>query len=52
MIQTQEREPVAGWVESEIASQIHWLAGIKAAGGAVELLGKETVKDSPAINSK
>ena len=52
MLQTQEREPVAGSLESEIASQIHWLAGIKAAGGAVELLGKETVRDSPAYTLK
>lgn len=52
MLRTQEREPVAGWIESEMASQIHWLAGIKAAGGAVELLGRETIKDLPAYKLK
>ncbi|MBP1611064.1 MAG: putative esterase [Acidobacteria bacterium] len=52
MLQTQERKPVAGGIESEIASQIYWLSGIQAAGGAVELLGKETVKGSPAYKLK
>jgi S-formylglutathione hydrolase len=50
--QMRERQMFDGWVESEIASRIHWLAGIKIAGGAVELLGKETVNNTPVFKLK
>ncbi len=46
--QTRERNMPDGWVESAMASQIQWLAGLKATGAAVELLGKEQVKDALA----
>jgi hypothetical protein len=51
-IKTFNMKPDDGWLEYYLASNIHWLLHLKAGGDIIELLGKESIKGSPAYKLK